>query len=285
MMTTNKETIGNWQVECQPDDGARISVLKYLGYNLFTTVPTSFKLPDEDYGEYENRPVYGYDDCFPTVEECRYPNENFGLKDHGDVCWQSWNVNRENGKLICTTDLTNPMFRLIRILDFKGNMLKWHFEVINRSGKVLPFIHVMHPLMPLLEIKTIEISEFGKVYSETNSVVHEFANSKMLNAYLQNIPVGSFEMLFIRNVRVGTARLHFKNGMQMKIDYDINLFPTTGIWWNNGGYPDAGIRRTEFAVEPIPGSCSNLEKTFRDGFFLKVKPREAFNWTINWTME
>lgn len=285
-MTTIKTDIGDWNVECQPGDGARISGLQYLGYDLLTTAPASFKSPDKDYGEYENRPVYGYDDCFPTVEECRYPNENFDLKDHGDVCWQNWEVICENGRLICTTDLPDPGFRLIRILDFKGNMLRWHFEVINRSGKNLPFIHVMHPLMPLLEVENIEISEFGKVYSETNSIVHELDNSKMLNTYLQNIPVGSFEMLFIRNVRMGIARLGFKNGMQMKIEYDHNLFPTTGIWWNNGGYPDeSGIRRTEFAIEPIPGSCSNLEKTFKDGIFLKVKSGESYNWTVNWTME
>ena len=285
-MDTIRSETGNWYIELQKEDGARISVLKYRDYDLLTPAPALFKAPERDYGQYENRPVYGYDDCFPTVEECRYPGENFHIKDHGDVCWQDWHITSDNNRLICETDLQKPGLKLVRMIEFQDNILTWHFEVINRSGKKLPFMHVMHPLMPVGEIASVELSGFAEVYSETNSVVYPFEDSKEVNNYLQNLPKNSFEMLFIRNIKKGIARLGLRNGMQIKIEYDRNLFPTTGIWWNNGGYPDEnGIRRSEFAIEPIPGTCSNLEKSFSDGHFQEAEPGKKVSWIIKWTME
>src|SRR5664279_3911135 len=73
--------IGNWYVQCLPEDGARISVLRYEGQDLLTAIPSSFKAPDKFHGEYEIRPVYGYDDCFPTVESCLSLDKSIEYRD------------------------------------------------------------------------------------------------------------------------------------------------------------------------------------------------------------
>ena len=62
---------GNWHVSCLPKDGGRLKKLSYAGHNLLTGKPMVFRPPSENYGRYETRPVYGYDDCFPTVDVCR----------------------------------------------------------------------------------------------------------------------------------------------------------------------------------------------------------------------
>ena len=64
-MTTTIANFGTWHIQCIPEDGARISILKYDGYDLFTGNPSAFKPPEKFIGEFETRPVYGYDDCFP----------------------------------------------------------------------------------------------------------------------------------------------------------------------------------------------------------------------------
>ena len=53
-----KADIGNWHIQCIPEEGARISKLLYAGSNLLTTALPGFKPPDKFYGEYETRPVY-----------------------------------------------------------------------------------------------------------------------------------------------------------------------------------------------------------------------------------
>jgi hypothetical protein len=89
-----KADFGNWHVECLPEDGARISVLKYFGNDLLTPKTSCFKKPEKDYGEFELRPVYGYDDCFPTVDKCSYPEGNFECRDHGELYRQLESQNK-----------------------------------------------------------------------------------------------------------------------------------------------------------------------------------------------
>lgn len=284
-MNTLKQNLGNWYFECQPEDGGRISVLKYKGYDLLTTEPPAFKAPEADYGEYENRPVYGYDDCFPTVEACKFPGEDFMLKDHGDACWQGFKVNQSGNVLHCATELTVPGYVLSRRLEFSPDRIDWHFDVTNTSKKVLPYIHVMHPLMPLAEIVSLETGAFGEVYSETKSENLNLKEPSALEKYLLQIERGKFEMLFVRDLKSNKASIGFKNGLKMDVLFDNAVFPTAGIWWNNGGYPnEPGIRRTEFAFEPVPGICSNLAKDVAAGTFLSLAPKQKYSWVISWVI-
>jgi hypothetical protein len=76
-----------------------------------------------------------------------------------------------------------------------------------------------------------------------------------------------------------------RNGLTKKVAYNIDLFPTLGIWWNNSGYPDEkGLHRSEFAFEPIPGSCSNLEISVKNGIYLKAEAGKSISWDINWEL-
>ncbi|MBK8884772.1 MAG: hypothetical protein IPN67_21190 [Bacteroidales bacterium] len=91
-MNILKADFNNWHIQYAPEDGARIVSLNYSGYDLLTTEPAVFRKPGRFCGEYETRPVYGYDDCFPTVDQCNYPGGNSGCRDHGELCWQQWHT-------------------------------------------------------------------------------------------------------------------------------------------------------------------------------------------------
>ena len=277
---------GNWQVKCIPEDGARISVLKYAGYDLLTSEQPSFKPPDKFHGEYETRPVYGYDDCFPSVDPCIYPDEQYECRDHGEICWQKWQVETKGDSLECFTDCLKPEANFKRILEFERDKLIWRFEVINSSNKKLPFLHVMHALLPLDNIQSLKLPGFRTLKDEAKSVDMGFKKAHELADDLLAVPSGSHKMLLLKNIDAGSVKLGFKNDMTLLISFDINLYRTIGIWWNNAGYPEeAGLQRTECAFEPIPGTCSDLSKSFRDGVSLMAEPGKTLTWEINWTIE
>ena len=281
-----KANIGNWHIQCLPEDGSRIPVLQFAGRDLLTTNPPAFKPPEKDYGEYETRPVYGYDDCFPSIDPCKYPDEDTTCRDHGELCWQKWQVKLNSNKLICSTDCLKPKVTFKRMLEFMGNTLKWKFEVVNVSDSKLAFLHVMHALMPRKEIQSIELPEFSKIIDEIKSVELDLKNSHEIGDHLLNIKSGAFEMLLLKNVNKGFVHLDFKKGLTLKIDYDFKMFPTIGIWWNNSGHPDEkGLQRNECAFEPIPGTNSNLSKSFKDGIYLNVEPGKTLSWEIKWEIE
>lgn len=277
--------IGNWYVQCLPEDGARISVLRYEGQDLLTANPPSFKAPHKFYGEYEIRPVYGYDDCFPTVESCLSLDKSIEYRDHGELCWLGWQVHIEGNNLICSTDCLNPKVTFKRILEFAGNKLRWSFEVVNTSNEKVSFLHVMHPLLPLDQIQSIELPEFSKCVDNINSVELILNNAQQIGDHLFAIQTGSYEMLFLREIDAGTLILGYKKNLYLEMSFDSKLFPTIGIWWNNGGYPEEeGLKRIECAFEPVPGTCSNLSKSFNDGTYLTAEPGNVLRWEINWKL-
>lgn len=276
---------GNWEVKCLPEDGARLSSLKYQGYELLTTAPGSFISPVQDYGEFENRPVYGYDDCFPTVDECKFPLNGFICRDHGQICWEHWNVEVLTGKLICWVETDKPPVKFSRILEFSQDSILWQFEVGNKSGNALPFLHIMHPLMQLNEINKVEVPEFGSIHDENSQTQLPYNKSETVSQLLNSIPEGNYKMILLRDIKKGTFQIVFNNDRILEISFDRELFPSLGIWWNNSAYPDQkGIRRIECAFEPIPGSCSNLEKSYKDGFSLQVPAGQVISWNVRWTM-
>jgi hypothetical protein len=281
-----KANFGNWNIECAPDDGARISVLKYAGHDLLTASPAAFKPPEKFYGEFETRPVFGYDDCFPSVDQCFYPGEEFPIRDHGELCWKKWEVKTGMNRLICSTNCNKPEVTFKRILEFTGNELKWRFEVENRSAKKLVFLHVMHALFPLEKIQYIKIPAFGNVMDEIKSVSTELKNTTELSADLLASQHGTYKMLLAKEIKEGSVKLGFKNRLALTITFDKMLFPTIGVWWNNAGYPDeTGLHRTECAFEPIPGTCSDLSKSFADGTYLSAEPGKILTWEITWSIE
>jgi hypothetical protein len=276
---------GKWYMQCLPEDGGRISILQYTGRNLLTAIPASFNPPAMHYGEYERRPVYGYDDCFPSVDLCTYPGQDSTGKDHGELCWRQWQVEQSENNVICKVECPRPKALFKRTLNFADNRLTWNFHVSNLSGSEFAFLHVMHALIPMHEIQHIDLPGFDKVTNEITSEEIDLRSPQEMAEYLIKIKPGNFRMLLLKNPGMGVLKVYLRNGLILQIVYSIDLFPTLGIWWNNFGYPDEqGLRRSECAFEPIPGSCSNLEQSWKDGIYLKAEAGKSINWVINWEL-
>ncbi len=287
-MNTIDYQSGKWQVQCLPDDGARLSMIRFAGRDLLTSGPGDFRPPSTDYGIYETRrSVYGYDDCFPTVDACDYPLRQFpAIPDHGELCWLSWQVSTGEKVLGCTVRSRLLPVQFKRSLIFDENILRWKFEVINSSCISLPFQHVMHPMMPLNEIVKINLPGFSELFDEMKFKILTVIQPGDLTMKLLNQPQGTTEMLLLKSITAGQVELCFRNEMKLRIIFPVPMFPTIGIWWNKGGYPDEdGCRRTECAFEPIPGSCSRLSDAYKDGFTMTAAPNDITSWTITWQIE
>ena len=272
-----------WLVKYALQDGARIGQLSYKGYDLLTREPAAFKPPTEDYGEYELRPVYGYDDCLPSVSSCRYPGLDWVVPDHGEVCWLPWEVREEPGRLLFFVKSEMLPLILQRELIFNEGSLTWSFEVHNRGSRILPIQHVIHPLMPLKDVVAIELPGYTTVFDEINQSNLEVTTQGRLQDFLLELPEGTASMLYLQDVSKGEIGIEFVSGLRLEMLFPSHLFPTLGIWWNNSGYPnEEGIRRSECAFEPVPGSNSSLEDAHREGACIYLPPYEKVKWDIEW---
>jgi len=277
-----KADFGDWHIECCPEDGARISALKYRNHDLLSSKISTFRPPAIFTGEFETRPVYGYDDCFPTVDPCEYPRSNIQIRDHGELCWKSWDVIKLDNGIQFSVSCEKPETKFTRVLTFSGNALEWHFGVENPGSERIVFLHVMHALLPLSEICGIELPAYETIYDEIRAANTEMESCEEIGEWLLAFSEGSFGMYLIRGLDEGLLNLKYKTGMSLCISFDHTLFPVLGIWWNNNGYPESGIKRNECAFEPIPGTCSDLSKSFNDGKYLSVEPGGELSWKVVW---
>ena len=276
---------GPWFILFDLEDGARIKSLKYKETELLTTEPIVFRPPKADYGMYETRPVYGYDDCFPSVGACFFPESKWQIPDHGEVCWLPWQVRKESDNLYFSVKSKNIQATLIREMHFTERELIWDFEVKNTGNSPLPFQHVMHPLMPLDRITELQFPDFGRVYDEISNKILDLKTAKSISEFLLSQPPGTANMLYLQNVVEGKMTWKYSSGIQVKAIFPRELFPSIGIWWNNEAYPgEDHCRRTECAFEPIPGSNSTLSDVFQRNECLIVQPGQVSKWQIKWTI-
>lgn len=275
---------GNWTMEFIPGDGARISSLRYNGHELFTSAPEDFSPPSTDYGSYETRPVYGYDDCFPTVDPCRFPGKDWDIPDHGELCLLSWKAEAKDNRVLFCVESEKLPISFKRIMTFINNRLEWDFEVNNNGKEELPVLHVMHPLMPLSKVRALSFPGFRAAFDDMNTKELNLSSSSEMEEFLLEKPEGTFEMLFLSGADKGSFSVGFESGLKLEVTYPVDLFPSIGVWWNNSGYPDEdGIRRDECAFEPSPGNTGSLKKLHeKGGMHLTVKPGQKLLWKIVW---
>lgn len=272
-----------WQVEFMPTDGGRISRLKYGDIDLLTVEPENFTPPKEDYGLYETRPVYGYDDCFPSVDSSHFPGSDWKIPDHGEVCWLPWEIEQESDNLTFKVNSVKLPVKLIRKMNFSKDKLIWSFSVENYGKDKIPFQHVMHPLMPLKDITNIELPDFEMVYDDIDQNTLPLKGQEPVKQFILSRPSNSTHMLFLQNIKEGKMSWEYLNKLRIESHFSKELFPSIGIWWNNNKYPDEeNCRRNECALEPTPGLNSVLSDAFQEGKCLAVNPGESFNWEITW---
>jgi len=176
-----------WEVICCPEDGGRLESLRFAGVDLLT-VPHARVPPNaSDYGRYETRPVYGYDDCFPSVDPCRSPAGGHAVPDHGELCWLPWQVQAEGNRLRCRVSSDVSPVEFSRTLTFGEGALKWDFMVTNKSRNVFPFLHVMHALLPVNEVEEIHLPAFSELFDEANDRPMKVMGREALSRRLLNL--------------------------------------------------------------------------------------------------
>lgn len=272
-----------WRIACDPDDGGRLSSLSWRGHELLTACPPAFRAPAATFGRFETRPVYGYDDCFPTVDACCVTDPPLDVPDHGELCWLPAGLVLGAGFLRTTWACQAWAGVFTREMRMDGASLRWHFTVTNNGDRPLPYLHVMHALMLPEGVITFRLPACREVYDEMGDV-RLIAGSP--SEQLLTTPQGMARMWLLRGIAEGRAEMAWRSGLRLTLCFPVDRFPTLGVWWNRRGYPGGvEIRRDEFAVEPMPGPYSSLSRCVAAGQAPTVAPGDTDRWEIEWTIE
>lgn len=278
---------GDWAVECDPE-GGRLTRVAWRGRDLLTRphLPEGvFTAPDPKWGEFETRPVFGYDDCWPSLEVSAWPGRDQPVRDHGELCWRRWSAAptglalraavSEPGDWVFSRDLSCP-----------DGALRFDFAVTNTGDCPLTMSWAGHALLPPGDVRGLVLPECQTIAQEFPAA---FATVGLEPAkvwpYLAALPRGEAVMLVLRNCRAPEFTVVL-DGLRWRSAIEGVPQPSLGLWYNHGGYPpQPGLERSEFGLEWLLTPECVLEQAAQRGTAITLAPQQVLRWAVTWSIE
>lgn len=214
----------------------------------------------------------GFDDVFPSIDECIDPVTKETIPDHGEVWALPWQVKEEETALIFTVTSPKFSYRLSKKVELKENRLCFGYVLENLGGDTFYFIWTPHALLRAsTNIRILVEQHLKKVISVEHSTehlgewgtIHEFPITKSKKTG-KNIDLSLVEPVTVQNcekfyftekVKAGVCGIiNDETRRYLKYFYPPEKIPYLGIWKTHGGYRgDYNI-----ALEPCTGVYDNL---------------------------
>ncbi len=214
---------GPWEMEIQPERGARIVSLRLGDEEL---LDQGIGVDDRNAAGFVAAGARGWDEMVPTVDAARYPGpgpyEGVELPDHGEAWRLPWTVTGE-GTMECSG----------RVLPWKlerrivlGGPVRLEYRYTNLGDSPLYAYWCAHPLFRYEDDMNVQVG--GDV---------------------SRPETGKSRKAFLRRGSVDHARLEWGSGLAVELAWDRALTPYVGVWICNG---DLGGYH-HIAIEPATG--------------------------------
>ena len=206
-------------------------------------------------GSYVEAECSGFDDMFPTIDECEYENEPWKgimLADHGEVWSLPWRVLAEDERSL---KLSVHGIRFPYILEkqivLSDDGVCLDYELSNPTPFDFDYLWGGHMMINVEEgMKVVLPDDFKTAVSVLSNGVAEYGDTytwpwlkdKNGDDYrgdiVRNKSAGGFEKYyFIDKVREGTCLLEYPDGRKhLRISWSVDTVPYLGILMNEDGW-------------------------------------------------
>ncbi|WP_246943827.1 DUF5107 domain-containing protein [Bacillus pinisoli] len=258
---------------------------------LFQSAEESLTIPPygADFSKFDSS---GFDEVFPSIDQCLYPVSGEVVPDHGEVWAMPWNYEIEDQSIMFSVESQVFPYTLEKKAYLDGNRLCLEYKVINRSKNEFYFIWTPHALLRCNEATKIVLpSALNEVMSVEHGTEH-LGEWGTRHSYPVTQSLKTGQLLDLSKMEPVTAnnceKFYFTNKLQegkcgiiqedtnrtLTYYYPADKIPYLGIWKTQGGY------RGDYnlALEPCTGVYDSVyvAKSIR-----KVSTVEG-NGTFNW---
>lgn len=300
---------GGSRVRVVPAFGGRIVELELAGRQwLWTNDHIPFAPPVPGTAYFETADSGGYDECFPTVGQCRLPSwvkafGGFELPDHGEL-WSQTPVVQveqyEGTQAIVSTWIGTriPYAFTRRILVTHDGGVVIDYAVRNEGRDRLPFVWSSHPLFALTPETHLILPEGARVrvYSThgialgTTRTEHKwpFVRTGALQADLSHpaMVAKKYACKVFLDIPRGAGRAAVREGLnQLEVTFDSAEVPHLGLWINRNGWTP--LKRGEpycnISLQPSLGAPDSLTEALGDWKGAQwIEPGGTREWRLTW---
>lgn len=282
-----------------PEVGGKIISLFSKAGNMEFLWSSGRTFVKPEYGvKYEKWDISGFDECFPTLLECSYPEwpwQNTLIPDKGELFSQPWKCQIDNQRLSMTAHGIRFPYKLSKLLSLRDNVLIIDYELENLSPYLFKYIWSPHPLFNVAEgarIKIPESPDMLTVFSKGEKHKSRFYESKWpwaLTAMGEKVDIS-----FIKSADAGLANKYIISGLSegwcgieypnsenyLILRFPLDQLPYIGVWINEGGWPFDAEPNYNVALEPCSGYPDDLETAIANKTHAELGGFQTKNWSL-----
>jgi galactose mutarotase-like enzyme len=268
-----------------------------------------YQQPGEKYegAQYDKAPSpeqsAGYDDMFPTIDECHYedhPWKGTVLPDHGEAWSLDWDVVSDGESIRLSYYGTRLPYKLTRRIAFeKTNALYMDYSLENFSAFPLFYIWSAHPMLVAPAGARIAfpqechravavVSNSGRlgVYGdEFEWPIHNGANGAKHNLSLVRDPgVHDHEKYFFKNrLTNGSCGVRYPDvQLALTLEFPVESVPYAAVVLGEGWMRE---KSSFLMLEPCSAPFDRLDLSKRYTRDSKVEPKNTNNWFLRFSVE
>jgi len=275
--------------------------IELLAQSLYDKNNKKYKIEPYD-GNLSLGEASGFDECFPTIDECFYPSypwKGIRIPRHGEVWSLPWDARISGDKLITEVYGVRFPYRIKKTIYFTDeNILRIDYLLENLSSFSFDFMWVAHPNFMAQEGAEILLPEGVK------SIITTHSPSGMLGSYGQENkwPVfisdecGKVVLNKMRPKSVKDWNKYYVNGKMpegwcaltypasgliLGLSFPESEVPYLAILPNEGGFGDDAY---SILLEPCTSSFDRLDIAKIRGQCSSVWPKSKYSWYLNLTV-
>lgn len=290
----------------------RLAILPMLGGKIVSLIRLEsgheyFLQPPDPERAYRSRSygdrfeVYetsGFDECVPTIAECRYPEGPFlgsGLPDHGDVWYLPAAAEIAGNRIRLTTDLISLPIRFSKTVQLHENTVRLEYEATNMHSSTLKFVWSAHPLLRVepgaeivlpKEVKELEVGwsaheRLGKSGDRCCWPQTREQSGRIVDLNRIDSPsVGTADKLFTSRLSEGFCSMFLPRSEEcITFRFGPGLVPYVGIWICQGGWPMSRVdKHFTAALEPCNGRPDSLQEAIERNECAVLPGSESTRW-------
>jgi len=282
---------GELQLTVVPHVGGKmVSLVRKESGREFLLQPIA-RLGTVSYGaRFEDHAPCGFDECFPTVAECGYP-EGSTVPDHGEVWSRPWSHKVLGDGVELAISGYAFRYELRKTISLESNSVIIRYRLQNRSGQRFAYIWSAHPLLKVEpgcrillppDVRQVFVNwandpalgQFGEFHS------WPIARGEDLSR-VQSVEQRRAIKLFASPAGVGCAALHYPASDESIIfAFGIDHVPHVGVWICEGGWPDPESGQYTVALEPCSGMPDSLAEAVQRNQNQWLDPDETREWEL-----
>jgi galactose mutarotase-like enzyme len=240
----------------------------------------------------------GWDEMFPSVNECRYPHSPWSdrnVPDHGEVWSLPWSDQLNGSCLTCSVEGVRFPYSLTKTCSFPDDRtFRMDYTVTNRSEFAFSCLWAAHPLLRVTDGMILELGgnphpreivisyshaeRLGSFGNKVSWPVVTTAQDRInLAVYDASGAVFAEKYYFSPPIRTSEASLFDPfTGERFTLRYDAAKTPYLAVWSNGRGF--GGHRH--LAIEPASGMLDDVNYAAGSNQTAIVPPYGQISWHL-----